>query len=218
MTNTQININAMLPRVYVRMGKESVLDWSNKKKFDRIKKLLNEINFYELMEQFAKTMTSKDLVLCEKYMVEEKGKKVEKVDMYEKRTKTYILKCVNEYIKEMNIAYGSSETMKTSVSYRQLSKLIALSKKKFIHKDKYAIPCYCIVIFYVMFEKMGVLKKLKNSKQVKNINTVVGKYYEETPTDKLAKFIIDCVEVLENRLPQAINPKNYPSILNSRKE
>lgn len=228
MTNTQNNINALIPRVYVRMGKESVLDWSKNQTFNQVKKLLNKVSFYKLMELFAKTMTSKELVLYKKYTVEENGKKVEKVDIYEKRTKTYILKCVNEYIKKMKIAYGSSETMKTSVSYRQLSKLVALSKKKIIHKDKYAVSCYCIIIFYVMFEKMGIVKELKTSNQVNNINTVVSKYYGDNPNDELAHFITDCVEVLKNELPKTIEPENelpktigpekFPSNLNSRTE
>lgn len=209
MINAQNNINALIPRVYVRMGRESVLEWSNSKKFNKIRDLLNAVNFYNLMEEFAKKMTNDNRILYETS---------KKPHMYEKRTKAYIIECANKYIKGMHVAYQSSETMKKKVSYRQLSKLIALSKENKIHKNNFVISCYCIIILYVMFEKMGELKKLKNSKQVNNISTVVNKYYEDNSTDELANFIAECVEVLKNKLPKTIDSKEFPSILNSGTE
>ena len=219
MINTHNNIDALIPRVYVKMGKESVLKWSDSGTYSRIKKLLKEVDFFTLMGLFAKSMTSKERILYKETKESEKDNlKNKKSNIYEKRTKKYILECVNEYIRRMNIAYGSSETMKNRVSYRQLNKLIALSKKKTLFKEKYSISCYCIIIFYVMFEKINDANKLKNSKQVKNINTVISEYYKDNSSDELAKFIIDCVTTIGNQTSGTIKPIDFPSILNGRLE
>ena len=138
-------------------------------------------------------------------------------EIYEKRTKIFIVQKTKKYILGMHETFSECENMATFVSLRQFRNLI-----KSFYYEKKRISCYGLVYLYVIYtllqgkssEAAGIIRYLTI------LHDIILVYFENNPDDQLAVFFDGCYEpirhaiearntMLENTLLPLI-PRNQP--------
>lgn len=111
--------------------------------------------------------------------------------VFEKRTKKYIVREVNNFIANMTHAYSAEENMASYASLKQLNHLI----RAFSAADK-QLSCFSLVYVYVMY-KLLVGKATEDydfTAYVTTLHDLVHDYCQIWPEDEVAGFIVECHE------------------------
>lgn len=109
--------------------------------------------------------------------------------VYEKRTKKYIVREVNNFLADMTHAYSVEENMASYASLKQLNHLI----RAFSADDK-QLSCFSLVYIYVMY-KLRVGKATEDydfAAYATTLHDLVQDYCQIWPEDEVAGFIDDC--------------------------
>lgn len=133
-------------------------------------------------------------------------------EIYEKRTKIFIVKKTKEYILGMSERLCSQENMATFVSLRQLRNLI----KCFEHAKK-RISCYGLVYIYVIYTclKGKSAKANECKKYLRALHNIIQDYLENNPDDELAVFSYGCFPPIYRAIEEeniSLNNNQLPAI------
>lgn len=133
-------------------------------------------------------------------------------EVYEGRTKSYIVKKTKTYILGITQRYSAEENMATYVSLRQLKYLI-----KAFEREKKRISCYSLIYVYIIY----TLIKNKSPEArdciiyLNALYKCVEKYFISNPDDQLAAFFSDCykpiLEAIQNE-SEVLDVKRLPSV------
>lgn len=128
-----------------------------------------------------------------------------------KRTKRLIIKHTDAFIVEFR-QVCSEEDLATCTSFRQINKMA----KSFCSKKK-CIPCYSVVILYIMcricIDKGAKANDIKPFYPfVDYFNKVVGAYYAENPDDIVAHFLWECLTVIKDGIEAQKSVLDFPPI------
>lgn len=143
---------------------------------------LASLNLIELVREVAKVNPDGDI---EPLYDETHG------TIYERRTKKFIVRKVDRFIKGMQEIISQDENMATYASLKQLNRLI----RAFDDKRK-QISCYGLVYVYVIYTllegKSSAADDCANYLVV--LHELVSNYFEDHPDDEIANFFDGCHE------------------------
>lgn len=173
-------------RVYIRISSE----------YD-VADAFYELDLLKLLEEVAKVTQTDD----RKITLYDAGAK----KFYEKRTKRYVVREVNRFIKKIRDVYSDNEDMADFASLRQLNLLIRTFDKKHGKKqERKQISCFALVYIYVMYMLLKNTSEIQCVDYVNALYEIVRRYHVEHPADEVAAFVVGCVEPVV----QAIEARN----------
>lgn len=122
-------------------------------------------------------------------------------EIFEKRTKIFLVKKTRRYILGMPERFCENENMATFVSLRQLQNLI-----KAFNKDKKRISCYGLIYIYVIYTLLPTQSTEASAcmEYLSALYNLIHRYLESNPDDELAVFFDGCY----NPIGDAIKAKN----------
>lgn len=178
-----MNIRQLLLRVYIRISAG----------YDVVGAELKSLNLSDLLKGVAKANPSGDI----EPLYDAKADKI-----YEKRTKRFIVRKVNEFIARIRDIHSDNEDMADFASLNQLNFLI-----RAFDEDKKRISCYGLVYVYVMYTQLEGRSPAATdcAKYVVALHNLVTGYHEDHPEDELVAFFVGCFGPIIRAI-QAKNP------------
>ncbi len=112
-------------------------------------------------------------------------------EVFERRTKFFIVRRVEEYIVGIQEILSIDENMATFASKKQLNNLI-----RSFGAGKKRISCYALVYLYVIYTLLEGKSPLasKCAEYIIAIHELIMCYFEDHPTDQLAEFAHGCFD------------------------
>lgn len=112
-------------------------------------------------------------------------------EVFEGRTKLFIVRRVEEYIVGMQEILSIEENMATFASKKQLNNLI-----RSFGTGKKRISCYALIYLYVIYTLLEGKSPLASecAEYVIAIHELIMCYFEDHPKDQLAEFVHGCFD------------------------
>ena len=122
-------------------------------------------------------------------------------EVFEGRTKLFIVRRAEEYIVGMQEILSTEENMATFASKKQLNNLI-----RSFRMGKKRISCYALIYLYIIYTLLeGKSSQASEcAKYVVAIHELIMCYFEDHPKDKLAEFAHGCFDPII----QAVKARN----------
>ena len=165
-------ISMLFDRVYINIDES----------YDENCEILNHLNMTALIYATAKANPTGDIELLYNRCKDE---------VFEGRTKRFIVRRVEEYIVGMQEILSIDENMATFASKKQLNNLT-----RSFGAGKKRISCYALIYLYVIYTLLEGKSTLASecAEYVIAIHELIMCYFEDHPDDQLAEFAHGCFD------------------------
>lgn len=162
-----MNLKRCFRRVYIRISSQ----------YDVSTEALRELNLLDLLKNVAKANPAGDV---------EPLYDVTSGEFYEKRTKRFVVRRVNNFIKGLHDAFCEKEDMADFASIKQLNLLV-----RAFSEGRKCISGFALVYVYIMYSSLTDKTSAAGicARYIRALHDLVCGYYEDHPEDEIAGFV-----------------------------